>query len=71
MTYANDMNSAAPASSASFGGLFKSLGERFARYRVYRETLVELSGLSDRDLADLAISRASIKAVAYEAAYGA
>ncbi|WP_434287938.1 DUF1127 domain-containing protein [Celeribacter sp. SCSIO 80788] len=70
MAYANDINSAAPASSASFGGVFKSLAERFARYRVYRETLLELSVLDDRDLADLGMSRASIRAVAYEAAYG-
>ncbi|SFJ19097.1 DUF1127 domain-containing protein [Celeribacter neptunius] len=69
MAYANDIQSAAPA-SASFGGLFKSLAERVARYRVYRETTLELSGLSDRDLADLGLSRASIKAIAYEAAYG-
>jgi uncharacterized protein YjiS (DUF1127 family) len=70
MAYANDINSAAPASSASFGGVFKSLAERFARYRVYSETLLELSVLDDRDLADLGMSRASIRAVAYEAAYG-
>ncbi|AVW91540.1 DUF1127 domain-containing protein [Celeribacter baekdonensis] len=69
MAYANDIRSAAPASSASFGGLFKSLAERFARYKVYRETVLELSGLTDRDLADMGMSRASINAVAYEAAY--
>ncbi|WP_226549954.1 DUF1127 domain-containing protein [Celeribacter naphthalenivorans] len=70
MAYVNDINSAATASSASFGGLFKALGERFARYRVYRETMLELSSLSDRDLRDLGMSRASINAVAHEAAYG-
>lgn len=70
MAYANDINSAATASSGFFGGLFKALGERVARYRVYRETMLELSSLSDRDLRDLGMSRASITAVAYEAAYG-
>lgn len=69
MAYANDIRTAAPA-SVSFGGLFKSLAERFARYRVYRETTLELSGLTNRELADLGLSRATIKAVAYEAAYG-
>lgn len=70
MAYANDMNSAAQVRSSSFGGLFKSISERFARYRVYRETMQELSQLNDRDLADLGLSRASLRAVAYEAAYG-
>ncbi|TNE69059.1 DUF1127 domain-containing protein [Celeribacter ethanolicus] len=70
MAYANDIDSAAPASPTLFGGLFKSIAERVARYRVYRETVLELSDLKDRDLADLGLSRASIRAVAYEAAYG-
>ncbi|MCA0043071.1 DUF1127 domain-containing protein [Celeribacter litoreus] len=71
MAYANDINNAATASARPFAGLFRTVQERFARYRVYRETTLELSGLSDRDLADLGLSRATIKAVAYEAAYGA
>ncbi|WP_460274861.1 DUF1127 domain-containing protein [Celeribacter sp. ULVN23_4] len=70
MAYTNDINSAATASTASFGGLFKAVAERFARYRVYRETMLELSSLEDRDLADLGMSRATLRAVAYEAAYG-
>ncbi|MBU2891054.1 DUF1127 domain-containing protein [Celeribacter halophilus] len=70
MAYTNDIRNASTASTVPFGGLFKALAERVARYRVYRETLLELSGLDDRDLSDLGLSRASIKAVAYEAAYG-
>lgn len=70
MAYTNDINSAATASTASFGGLFKAVAERFARYRVYRETMLELSSLEDRELADLGMSRATLRAVAYEAAYG-
>ncbi|MEP3347877.1 MAG: DUF1127 domain-containing protein [Litoreibacter sp.] len=46
------------------------LAERRAKNRVFRETLNELQALSGRELADLGMSRGSIKAVAYEAAYG-
>lgn len=41
-----------------------------AKRRVYRTTYHELSGLTDRDLADLGIPRSSIKNLALEAAYG-
>ncbi|SLN35383.1 hypothetical protein AQS8620_01227 [Aquimixticola soesokkakensis] len=50
--------------------LFKGLGERFARYQVYRSTLNELNTLSTRELADLGISAANVRAIAYQAAYG-
>lgn len=60
------------------GGL--TLGQRIAalrtqmteaaeKRRVYRTTLRELEQLNNRDLADLGISRSSIKRLAYEAAY--
>ena len=42
---------------------------RVARYRVYRDTLNELSGLSNRDLADLGLHRSELRRVAYQAAY--
>lgn len=51
-------------------GLFAALGAALARRRVYSRTLAELSNLSDRDLAELGISRLSIADVAREAAYG-
>lgn len=41
-----------------------------ARRRVYTETRRELEMLSDRDLADLGISRVQIGEIAREAAYG-
>ncbi len=58
-----------------------SLGQRIAAFRddvaqnaakrkVYWATMAELSALTDRDLNDLGIARPSIKAIAYEAAYG-
>ncbi|CTQ32023.1 DUF1127 domain-containing protein [Jannaschia rubra] len=39
-------------------------------WRTYRRTLNELSALSNRDLADLGLSRSMIRAIALEAAYG-
>lgn len=51
-------------------GIFAQLGEALARRRIYRRTLNELRQLSDRELADLGISRMTIVDVAHEAAYG-
>lgn len=42
----------------------------FAKWRVYRDTVRELSALSNRDLSDLGLSRSMIRGVAIEAAYG-
>lgn len=42
----------------------------WAQYRAYAETLAELHAMSDRDLADIGISRVSIRDVAREAVYG-
>ncbi len=50
-------------------GLLDELKLKFARYRVYRETLNELSMLSNRELADLGLNRSMIKRMAYQAAY--
>ena len=58
-----------------------SIGERFKSFRVnmaatakkrqaYRQTMDELQGLTDQDLADLGIHRSMIPAVASGAAYG-
>ncbi len=42
---------------------------KFARYRLYRQTVKELSELSGRELADLGLHRSEIKRIAYQAAY--
>lgn len=47
-----------------------TLRTKYAQNRVYRETYTELNALSGRELADLGMSRAMIRSVAYEAAYG-
>ena len=49
---------------------FKSVAARYASYRVYRNTVSELSALSDRDLADLGLCHSNINQIAHEAAYG-
>lgn len=53
---------------------FAALREKFATARaqrkIYTTTLTELESLSNRDLADLGLSRSMIKGVAIEAAYG-
>ncbi|MEL6682683.1 MAG: DUF1127 domain-containing protein [Pseudomonadota bacterium] len=46
------------------------LDDKIAKRRVYRRTVSELRNLSDRDLNDLGLSRAMIKGIALEAAYG-
>jgi len=42
----------------------------YGKWRTYRRTLAELSALSNRDLADLGLSRSAIRNVALEAGYG-
>lgn len=50
-------------------GLRGDLRDRMQRARVYRTTMTELSGLSDRELNDLGIARSGIRSIAYTAAY--
>jgi len=49
---------------------FKDLAFRANQFRLYKRTFDELSDLSDRDLADLGLTRASLRSVAHEAVYG-
>ena len=55
--------------SADRAGRFGWRTKRVQRYRTYRQTLNELESLSDRELDDLNISRHSMRAIAYRAAY--
>lgn len=48
----------------------KAAAVRRTQQNTYDRTLRELQRSSDRDLADIDISRLSIKEVAFEAAYG-
>ncbi|MBM9595722.1 DUF1127 domain-containing protein [Roseitranquillus sediminis] len=49
----------------------RQLNERNERETIRRKTYRELQSLSDRDLADLGISRSMIPQIAHDAAYGA
>ena len=48
----------------------KSAKTALHRRRVYKQTVSELRGLSNRELNDLGISRSMITRIALEAAYG-
>lgn len=65
MAFASDVTRSLPAAT----GIFADLAGRIERYRLYRQTLNELAALNNRDLADLGICRAQIRALAYEVAY--
>ncbi len=68
MAYANDVRSNGFSVFASISALRATLADRLAQRKVYRATVVELSNLSNRELADLGISRSMIKGIALEAA---
>ena len=51
-------------------GLFARLLQKLADFRVYRATYGELDALSDRELADIGMSRLNVADVARQSAYG-
>lgn len=71
MAYVNVTTRAANLSLADrFSGAIAQLKVMIARRAVYNQTVRELGVLTDRELADLGLSRFDIPAVAREAAYG-
>ena len=69
MAYASNSHSAASNGiAARFEGLLVDIKARIARRKVFNQTFRELSALSNRDLADLGLSRGEIRRVAYQAA---
>lgn len=71
MAYASDIRTANGSLTDRFAALTKNLGARYARHKTFRQTLNELSALSDRDLRDLGLTRSEIRSVAYEHVYDA
>ncbi|MCE0503853.1 MULTISPECIES: DUF1127 domain-containing protein [unclassified Roseivivax] len=67
MAYAVTQNT--PAAGGFFARLNADIRERLERRRIYRQTVNELSVLSDRELGDLGIARSMIRGVAWQAAY--
>lgn len=70
MAYVNNSRAASPVIPEGVGGFFKSIRVAFERRAVFARTVRELNALTDRELADLGISRFSIRDVAAQAAYG-
>lgn len=53
-----------------FTALLENVAAARAQRKVYTATVNELDNLTNRELADLGLTRASIKSIAFEAAYG-
>lgn len=70
MAYVNSTRTGSVALGDRFGTVLQALRLAIHRRGVFARTRNELNALSDRDLADLGITRAMIDAVAHEAAYG-
>ncbi|MBC7477139.1 MAG: DUF1127 domain-containing protein [Pseudorhodobacter sp.] len=68
MAYVNSRSSSVSIADR-FAAFFKFGKDALERRRVYLQTVTELTNLSDRDLADLGLSRSNINAIAREAAY--
>ncbi|RBW61062.1 DUF1127 domain-containing protein [Ruegeria sp. A3M17] len=56
------------APATSLASLIQATKTRFAQYRIYRQTVNELSELSNRELADLGLQRSMIRRLAQQAA---
>ena len=63
-------HTAAPGFAGCLLAAIQHMQENRARCAIYRQTVRELNVLTDRELADLNLSRASIRDVAREAVYG-
>lgn len=68
MTMMTDTGAQRSAIFTAPTAMIASLRTRFERYRLYRRTVGELSALSNRELADLGLSRAMIRGLARQAA---
>lgn len=68
MAYVNS-RSASVGISDRFSSIVKTVKDAVARRQLFNRTVRELSALSDRDLTDLGLNRASIGEVARVAAY--
>ena len=76
MAYTSDLRLAQPrAAQAGLVGkllaIKADMSARYARYRVFRDTVNDLAILPDSVLADMGLTRSQIRSVAYEHAYGA
>lgn len=70
MAYINSSRAASFSLADRISAFVAATKVQIARRAVYNQTVRELIALSDRELADLGISRVDIRSVAQEAAYG-
>ena len=70
MTYTADLFHPGSRLREWFEAGKKTATEHRAQRSAYLQTVHALQSMSDRDLADIGISRLSIKEIAYDAAYG-
>ena len=68
MAHAINLN--AYADYAEQPGIFARLRQSFADYRKYLATYDELNALSDRELADIGLSRLDVRDIAQDSVYG-
>ncbi len=69
MAYATQTLTLSAGISARLTAVVANLKDNMARRATFKQTVRELSTLSNRELADLGLSRSMIKSIAYEAAY--
>ena len=70
MAFVNSHRASGLTATAWVGDVLAKWNEARERRAVYLKTLEELSSMTDRDLADINLSRVQIRDVAREAAYG-
>lgn len=71
MAYVANHTSVAAPKASGLSVFFANVAERARKYRIYRETFNELNALSNRELADLGLSRSMIRRLAIEASQDA
>ena len=69
-TAQSDAGSLVAGVERSAGSLLESVRHGFATWRAYRATLGELSALTDRQLSDVGMTRATLPGTARRAVYG-
>ncbi len=67
MAVASTQTALKGAPAFGVAALVETAKTRFARYRLYRQTVNELSALSNRELADLGLHRSMIRQLAQQA----
>lgn len=70
MAYATHTHASTLSLAARLTEIREHASDAYKSWRVYRNTVNELSDLTDRDLADLGIHRSEINGIAMDAAYG-